>query len=64
MFTNREKNKEALREVDYRRFVYSKRIGDGKMTQADADRKIAKMVEIAEDYRKLAEADEMEDRLL
>jgi len=64
MFSNREKWKEAAREVSYRQFVYSKRIAEGKMEQADADRKIAKMQEIADDYAKLAEYDEMEDRLL
>ena len=63
MFSNREKAKEARREVTYRQFVYSKRMADGKMTEKEAKQKIAMMEEIAADYDILAVQDEAEERL-
>lgn len=50
-FTDVEKMKAAEREVGMRRLVYLRRVADGKMKQADADRGIAIMEEIAADYR-------------
>lgn len=55
--SNAEKAKEAHREVQMRCRVYPRRVADGKMTQAEADRKIAVMVSIEADYERLAEAD-------
>ncbi|BEV44373.1 hypothetical protein [Afipia carboxidovorans] len=50
-FTDDEKAAEAERELRMRKQVYPRRVADGRMTQADADRKIAIMAEIAEDYK-------------
>jgi hypothetical protein len=50
-----EKRKCAEREVKLRRRVYRNRVLTGRMTQAFADREIAIMEAIAEDYRALAQ---------
>lgn len=63
-FTNVQKMAEASREVGYRQFVYSRKVNDGKMPEAEAKRRIAVMEEIAEDYKALAEKEEKEGRLL
>ena len=47
-FTSEELVKCARREADYRRYVYPRRVADDRMTQAQADREIAMMDEIAE----------------
>lgn len=59
-FTNTEKFEAAAREVKQREHVYAKRVADGKMTQVFADRQVALMKAIANDYEKLA----MKERLL
>jgi hypothetical protein len=64
MFTAREKATEARREEGYRRRVYARLVGEGKMKGHDADQRIALMQEIAEDYAALAEAEEKKQRLL
>lgn len=53
-FTAEEKLKAVERELGYRRHVYSRRVANNKMTQAQADRQIGVMEAIAEDYRTLA----------
>jgi hypothetical protein len=58
-FTARQKMQCAQRETGYRRFVYPKRVVAGKMTQADADKQIAIMDEIAADYGTLAKKEEL-----
>ncbi len=63
-FTSREKQKAATREVGYRQHVYPRRVSDGKMKQADADKQIAIMQEIADDYARLAEVEEAKERLI
>ena len=63
-FSAREKHKEAVREVAYRQFVFSKRVDEGRMKEAEAERRIAIMEEIAEDYREQAEKEEAAGRLL
>ncbi len=63
-YTAREKMRAAQREVNYRRYVYAKRIADGKMTQAKADAEIAIMDEIARDYGAQAIAEEQKERLV
>jgi hypothetical protein len=63
-FTARQKMQEAQREVGYRRFVYAKRVNDGKMKQAEANRLIAIMTEMAADYGALADKEEQAGRLL
>lgn len=57
-FTNRQKMQCIERELGYRRFVYPRRVAAGKMVQASADKQIALMEEIVEDYRAMAKADE------
>lgn len=64
VFTNREKMREAQREIGQRQWVYPKRIDAGKLKQADADRQIAIMREIAEEYRAAAEQEDKAGRLL
>lgn len=62
--SNRDKLECAMREVKQRRYVYPRRVAEGKMTQFFADLQIAAMEAIAEDYRVLAEHDDREERLL
>jgi hypothetical protein len=63
-YTARDKAKEAIREVSYRQFVYSKKVDAGTMKLDDAERRIAVMQEIADDYLVLAEAEDIKGRLL
>jgi hypothetical protein len=49
-FTRAELLREALREIGQRRRVYPRLISQGKLRQADADRQIALMQAIADDY--------------
>ena len=63
-FTNAEKKIEAQREVQQRRRVYRRLVENGKMSQADADRQIAIMQEIADDYTARATEDDKATRLL
>lgn len=53
-FTAEEKRDCARREVKLRRRVYPRRIDNGHMTQALADKQIALMEEIAADYEESA----------
>lgn len=48
-----DKRKEAEREVKMRRSVYPRWVSGGRFTQQEADRRIAVMEAIVEDYRKL-----------
>ena len=50
-FTDTEKCEAAEREAKMRRRVYPRWIRDKKMSQAEGDRQIALMDEIAADYR-------------
>lgn len=50
--TFRDKEACARRELDFRRRVYARRVADGKMKQADADREIDIMASILEDYER------------
>ena len=63
-FTAREKATEARRETELRKRVYPRFVGEGKISGKAADRQIAIMDEIAADYEQIAEADEMQERLL
>ncbi len=54
-FTDQEKREAAEREVKFRRRVYARRISEGKMKPEQAEREIAVMEEIAEDYRAKSE---------
>jgi hypothetical protein len=54
VYTNKEKADEARREVGYREHVYERRVNDGKMSRQTADRRIAIMKEIQEEYEAAA----------
>ena len=49
--TNQEKYDCAVRELAMRRRVYTRWVSLGKMTQEKADREIALMQAIADDYK-------------
>jgi len=53
-FTAAEKQACIKREVDYRRFVYARRVADGRMKQEEATRQIGLMEAIYSDYEALA----------
>lgn len=63
-FTSKDKADEAAREVRMREHVYPPRVAAGKMRKDVADRNIAVMRAIAEDYRKLAEIEGQKGMLL
>lgn len=50
-FTDEDKAKAAERELKMRKRVYPRWVQDGRMSQAEADRQIQIMDEIAGDYR-------------
>lgn len=56
-FSNAEKAQEMKRELGMRRHVYPKKVADGKMQQAAADRLIALAEDMLADYERLAAAD-------
>lgn len=62
-FTLDELAREAQREVQYRRWVYSKQIEEGRMAQSIAERKIAMMEAIAERLQAEAEQASPQGRL-
>jgi hypothetical protein len=57
MYSADQKYREAKREVGYRQHVYGKMVKAGNMLPEEAKMRIAIMSEIAEEYRKQAEAD-------
>jgi len=54
MFMAFEKLACVEREIAYRKRVFPRLIENGKMTQALADKQVAVMVAIADDYREVA----------
>ncbi len=56
-YTAKQKLDECLDELGWRRAVYPRRVLDGVMTQAEADRKISLQLAITADYRRLAAAE-------
>lgn len=56
-FSNAEKAQELKRELGMRRHVYPRRVADGKMQQAAADRLIALSEDMLADYEALAAKD-------
>lgn len=58
-FTAQEKHDCAEREVKQRRHVYPRRVAASKMTQALADRQIALMEAIRDDYAELAKGERL-----
>ncbi len=59
IFTAREKQKCAAREVGQRQRTYAHLVAKRGMDQAKADHQIALMQEIEADYRKIADAEEL-----
>lgn len=59
MMTAHEKLAAVERELRYRRRVFQRRIDRGSMTFVFAQQQIAIFEEIAEDYRKLAEKEQL-----
>jgi len=57
-FTNAEKAKEALREVEMRERVYTRKAGNRQLSQIDQKR-IELMMEIAEEYGALAKKEHL-----
>jgi len=49
----------AERELKYRKYVYERRVDDGKMSAGKAAHEIACMEAIAADYRKAAEKERL-----
>jgi hypothetical protein len=58
-FSASEKLKEVRREISYRMSVYARRVMNGAMTQEQADRQLAIMAAIADDYSELAQKERM-----
>lgn len=50
-WTVEDKIKEIERELRYRRFVYEKLVADGRMKRAVADKQIAILEAIKDDYQ-------------
>lgn len=57
MITSHDKLSCAIRELGMREAVYPKQVAAKRMSQENADRQIAVMKAIVEDYRKLAAAE-------
>ena len=55
----REKLTALHREVAFRRRVYDRRVGEGKMSRKMADYEIGIFEDIAADYEKLAEGERL-----
>lgn len=53
-FTDAQKAESAQREVSFRKRVYPKLVAKGSMKQFDAEREIALMQSIADDYEQRA----------
>ncbi len=63
MITNRDKAKCAAREAKNRHYVYRRLVREERMGQEVAEREIEIMEAVAEDYRRLADAEEAQSRL-
>ncbi len=63
-FTSRELANECKRELEYRRYVYKRLVGNGKMPPSKAKRQIELMEEMHEVFEEVSLADEKEGRLL
>ena len=58
-FTYTQKLEAVEREIKQRKYVYPRRVQDGKMTQRLADYQLAIMEEIAKDYVLLAKGERL-----
>lgn len=61
MWSNEDKWECAHRELVIRIRVYAKQVAHGKMTEREAGREIALMSAIAQDYKRLMEAERQPD---
>lgn len=62
-FSAQDKQREALRELGYRRKVYTRMVAEGRMKGKQADLRLAIMSEIADDYGALARGEEAKNSL-
>lgn len=58
-FTATEKHRAMIRELEFRRYVYPKRVMAGQMSQREMDWEVQIFEAISEDYRKLAEKERL-----
>lgn len=58
-FTAEEKHKAAKREVNFRKYVYPRRIEGGSLSKKEAAKQIAIMEDIAADYAELMEKERL-----
>jgi hypothetical protein len=58
-YNSKDKLDEVLREIGYRQYVYPRQIAAGKMNQHTADRRIAVMRAIADDYERELEKERL-----
>ena len=58
-FTATEKHRAMIRELEFRRYVYPKRVMSGQMSQREMDWEIQIFEAIAADYAKAAEKDRL-----
>jgi hypothetical protein len=63
-FSAKQKKAEALRELGYRRKVYTRLVAEGRMKGHDADIRLQIMAEIADDYSREADIEEAKGRFL
>lgn len=59
IYTAEEKRSAILREINYRKYVYGKRVAAGSMKQVSADRGLAIFEQILADYDKMVEAERL-----
>ena len=58
-FSAFEKHREAVRELEFRRQVYRRMVGNAKLSNDVANRRIALMQEIADDYAEQAKGERL-----
>jgi hypothetical protein len=58
-FTNMEKHREAMRELNTRLRIFDRLVNVGEKSRETADRQIAIMREIAEDYAELVKGERL-----
>lgn len=59
MSTATEKLEAIERELTFRRRVYPRLVNKGSMTQRKSDSEISILMEVADDYRRLAEGERL-----
>ena len=59
IFTATEKHRALIRELEFRRYVYPKRVTSGQMSQREMEWELAIFEAIARDYAKQAEQERL-----